>query len=137
MRFLTLSWTLGTGAMRYLAIERVATYRSTEPGILLADAELRGAPAHVTVIGSKGDAGTRALHRAALRVPGVYRRIEWWDRAEGALPNADVAYPALDRPAAFFCAQGRRSLPVFAPSDLDALAARLGPAATPMRASPR
>ena len=128
---------LGTQAMRYLAIEEVATYRSTEPGILLADAELRGAPAHVTVIGPKGDAGARALHRAALRVPGVYRRIEWWDRAEGALPNADVAYPALDRPAAFFCAQGRCSLPVFKPGDLDALAARLDQAASPMRASPR
>jgi uncharacterized protein YyaL (SSP411 family) len=38
---------LGAQAMRYLAIEEVATYRSTEPGILLADVELRGAPAHV------------------------------------------------------------------------------------------
>lgn len=129
---------LGAQAMRYLAIEEVATYRSTEPGILLADAELGGAPDHLTVIGPKGDAAARALHRAALRVPGVYRRIEWWDRAEGALPNADVAYPALDRPAAFFCAQGRCSLPVFTPGDLDALAARLGRAASPIRAaSPR
>jgi hypothetical protein len=128
---------LGEQAMRYLAIEEVATYRSTEPGILLADTELRGAPAHVTVIGPKGDAGARALHRAALRVPGVYRRIEWWDRAEGALPNADVMYPELDRPAAFFCAQGRCSLPVFKPGDLDALAARLGQAVSPVRASPR
>lgn len=128
---------LGAQAMRYLAIEDIATYRSTEPGILLADAELRGAPAHLTVIGPKSDAAARALHRAALRVPGVYRRIEWWDRAEGALPNADVGYPALDRPAAFFCAQGRCSLPVFTPGDLDALATRLGQAASPMRASPR
>jgi hypothetical protein len=92
----------------------------------------------LTVVGPKGDAATRALHRAALRVPGVYRRIEWWDRAEGTLPNADVAYPELDRPAAFFCAQGRCSLPVFESGALDTLATRLGQAASPMRAaSPR
>ena len=91
----------------------------------------------MTVIGPKGDAGARALHRAALRVPGVYRRIEWWKRLEGALPNADVAYPGLDRPAAFFCTRGRCSRPVFTRGDLDALAARLGGAASPVRASPR
>jgi len=89
------------------------------------------------VIGPKGHAAARALHRAALRVPGVYRRIEWWDRAEGPLPNADVAYPALERPAAFFCAEGRCSLPVFEPRDLNALAARLGQATGPTRANPR
>ena len=91
----------------------------------------------MTVIGPKGDPAARALHHAALRVPGVYRRVEWWNRAEGPLPNADVAYPALDSPAAFFCAQGRCSLPVFTPGDLDALAARLGQAAAPMPASRR
>jgi hypothetical protein len=34
-------------------------------------------------------------------------------------------------------AQGRRSLPVFTPGDLDAVAARPGGAAGPTRASPR
>jgi hypothetical protein len=104
---------LGAQAMRYLAIGHrggrdVPWHR---PGILLADAELRGAPAHVTVNWPKGDAGRPRAPARPCRCPGVYRRIEWWDRAEGALRNADVAYPALDRPAAFFCTQAGARCP--------------------------
>ena len=111
-------------AMRYLAIDDVALYRNTEPGILLAEAELRRAPTHLTVVGRKGDPDARALHRKALRVAGVYRRIEWWDRSEGPLRNPDVRYPELVRAAAYLCADGRCSLPAHTSEDLGRLADR-------------
>jgi hypothetical protein len=53
----------------------------------------------------------------------VYKRVEWWDRSEGPLPNPDVAYPELGRAAAFVCAEGRCSRPLFSVEDLLALAA--------------
>jgi hypothetical protein len=56
-------------------------------------------------------------------------------RESAAQPGRGVS--GLDHPAVFFCAQGRCSLPVFKPGELDALAARLGQASGPMRASPR
>lgn len=128
---------LAERAMAFLAIEDVATYRTTEPGILLADVELAADPAHVTVVGPKGDTASRALHRAALRLPGTYRRVEWWDPAEGPRPNPDVTYPDVGRPAAFFCADGRCSLPVFTPGELEARAARFARPSEPASARPR
>ena len=100
-------------AMRYLATEEVATFRRTEPGILLADRELRADPMHITVVGTKRDANAAALYRAALNYPVGYRRIEWWDRAEGKLPNPDVAYPRLSKPAAFICSNKVCSSPIY------------------------
>lgn len=102
-------------AMRLLATEAVALYRRTEPGILLAARELAGDPVHLTVLGAKRDPAAQALYRAALAQPGVYRRIEWWDAAEGPLPNPDVGYPQLERAAAFVCADRACSIPLYEP----------------------
>ena len=82
-------------AMRYLATPKVATRRTTEAGILLADRELNRDPLHLTVIGPKGEALARELFRAALDQPHWYKRAEWWDPAEGPLPNPEVSYPQL------------------------------------------
>jgi hypothetical protein len=98
-------------AMRYLAAPEVARRRPTG-GILLAARELDGDPAHITIVGSKDHPLAGELFRAALRYPSGYRRVEWWDRAEGPLPNPDVEYPALDEPAAFACAAHRCSRPI-------------------------
>ena len=100
-------------AMRYLVTDEIATYRRTEPGILLADKELRSDPTHITVVGGKGDANALALYRRSLAYPQNYRRIEWWDRAEGKLPNADVAYPKLTKSAAFICTDKICSSPIY------------------------
>jgi len=113
-------------AMRYLAARDVALLRATEPGILLADAEMATDPLHLTVVGGKDDPGAQSLFQAALRVPGTYRRIEWWDRREGALQNPDVQYPELPKAAAFVCTQGACSLPQFDGAGLLALAKKLG-----------
>ena len=112
-------------AMRYIATEQVALRRRTEAGILLAAIELGSEPTHITVVGAKSDAAAASLHRAALAYPAVYRRIEWWDRREGAMPNADVRYPQLDRPAAFVCTNGACSAPIFDPAEVSTLADRL------------
>jgi uncharacterized protein len=99
--------------MRYLSRPDVVGAAFEESGILLADDELGREPLQVTVVGDKQDAEARALFAAALALPGSYQRVEWWDRAEGALPNADVAYPKLPRAAAFLCSERRCSAPMF------------------------
>ena len=83
------------------------------PGALLADRELGREPAHVTVVGAKDDPAAQALYAAARTYPTRYLRIEWLDRREGALPSADVDYPELPQAAAFACANGACSVPVF------------------------
>jgi uncharacterized protein YyaL (SSP411 family) len=113
-------------AMRYLATPGIARSRLTDAGILLADEELATPPTHLAIVGRKDDSGAESLFDAALRFPGAYRRIEWWDRREGAMPNADVQYPVLDRPAAFVCTDHSCSLPAFAAADVTALLQDIG-----------
>jgi uncharacterized protein YyaL (SSP411 family) len=112
-------------AMRYLVTREVALLRSTEPGILIADFEVTSEPVHLTIVGAKDDPNARALFESALRYPAGYRRIEWWDRREGAMPNADVQYPDLAKAAAFVCTSGACSLPQFEPAQIITLAERL------------
>jgi hypothetical protein len=89
-------------AMRFLASPNIIQSRSSLTGLLLADQELASDPAHIKIVGEKTDLNAKALYQTALRYPSNYRRIEWWDRKEGPLPNPDVAY----------------SLPVFSPQEL-------------------
>jgi uncharacterized protein YyaL (SSP411 family) len=87
-------------------------------GILLADRELRTEPAHLTIVGPKDNAAARELFAAALRSAPSFTRLEWFDAIEGPLPRADVEYPALPEPAAFFCVNGACSLPIREPGQL-------------------
>jgi uncharacterized protein YyaL (SSP411 family) len=112
-------------AMRFLVTREVALKRRSEAGILIADAELASTPAHLTIVGAKTDPAARALFATAQGHPDGYKRVEWWDRAEGPMPNSDVQYPELPKAAAYVCAQNRCSLPVFSGDDLLALARRL------------
>jgi len=104
-------------AMTYLAARDVAMQIPTA-GPLLADIEVTKAPVHVTVVGPKNSPEAKALFAAALKLPDSYRRLEWWDKSEGAMPNADVQYPELKKPAAFVCTDRRCSLPLFGPKEL-------------------
>jgi len=121
--------TVAERTMRYLATPSIATERLTEAGILLAEHELVNDPDHITIVGYKDDKQAQQLYREALRYPGSYRRIEWWDKREGEMPNPDVQYPALPQAAAFACSNRRCSLPVFKKADIhpmvDALNGRL------------
>ena len=112
-------------AMRLLATGPIALARRTEPGILLIARELAEDPAHLTVVGAKSDPAAQALYRAARARPGVYRRLDWWDAAEGPLPNPDVRYPQFDRAAVFVCADRTCSLPLFSAAELARFQERL------------
>jgi hypothetical protein len=100
-------------AMRYLATEQVALRFLVSTGTLLAGFELANDPMHITIVGRKDDVQAQALFQAAIRYPSVYRRIEWWDKREGEMPNPDVQYPELPRAAAFVCTNGTCSLPIY------------------------
>ncbi len=100
-------------ALRMLVTEQVADSLITAPGILLAAFESANDPLHITIVGGKKDAAAVALFDAAIRYAAVYRRIEWWDKSEGNMPNPDVRYPQLPRAAAFICTDSTCSLPIF------------------------
>ena len=112
-------------AMRFLVTKEIALRRRTEAGLLIADRELSNDPTHLTVVGSKNDPAAQALFRIAQYQAGGYKRIEWWDRSEGPMPNPDVQYPELPKAAAYVCSQNRCSLPVFDGKALLELAERL------------
>jgi uncharacterized protein YyaL (SSP411 family) len=95
------------------------------PGALLADRELGREPAHVTIVGAKDDPAARALYAAARAYPTRYLRIEWFDRREGPLPAADIEYPEMPEAAAFACANGACSVPVFTPDQVARIVAKV------------
>jgi uncharacterized protein YyaL (SSP411 family) len=95
------------------------------PGALLADRELGREPAHVTIVGRKDDPAAQALYAAARQYPTRYLRIEWFDRHDGPLPAADVDYPDMDEAAAFACANGACSTPVFTPAEVRQIVAKV------------
>ncbi|HEX4481014.1 MAG TPA: DUF255 domain-containing protein [Rudaea sp.] len=109
---------MAENALRYLAAPAVALSEITEPGILLADDEDHADPLHLTVSGSKSDATAAVLFSTLQHLPQWYKRIEWWDRAEGNLPNPDVGYPPTKRAAAFVCTESRCSLPIYSSDDV-------------------
>jgi uncharacterized protein len=117
--------TMAKHAMQFLSIPAVADERGfLVGGILLANRELTTPPLHVTVVGPKTDTVAISLFQAALKLPAFYKRVEWWDSQEGALPNGDVEYPALDNAAAFVCGEHSCSPPVFSAEKLAAVAAK-------------
>lgn len=101
-------------AMRYLSTPAIAHKRRVlVAGILLADQELNTEPVHITIVGGKADAGALVLFKEALRYPLSYKQVEWLDHKEGPLPNAAAELPNLPKPAAFGCAFGRCSIPIY------------------------
>lgn len=114
--------TMAKQAMRYLSTPSVARQRRIlVAGILLADRQMATPPFHITVVGGKQDKQAKELYLAALKSPAVYRRIEWFDRAEGNLPNMDVEYPELQKAAAFSCGNGTCSTPAYDAAALSTL----------------
>lgn len=105
-------------AMRFLGTEDVATDSLTEIGIVTADEELGSEPVHVTIVAAKGDDTAKSLFKTAIGIGSAYLRTEWWDKSEGPMPNPDVQYPSLPKPAAFVCAERRCSLPIFKAEDI-------------------
>ena len=111
--------------MRYLTSDAIANLRRFLIGVMSADEALAVEPAHITIVGRKDDPKAQALHAAARRLPIHYRRLDWWDKREGPLPNPDVEYPELETAAAFACANQICSLPVFEPAGLSVAVERM------------
>ena len=105
-------------AMTFLSSDAIIETPRFLAGLLAADRELATDPVHITVVGQRDDALAQSLHRSARAYPGQYKRIDWWDKREGQLPNPDISYPSLDRSAAFACANKACSLPVYTAADL-------------------
>jgi uncharacterized protein len=111
-------------AMRFPVTPQIAS-EYAPAGTLLADSELTAPPIHLTIVGHKDAAESHELFAIALQFPSGYKRVEWWDKREGALPNADVEYPELSKPAAFVCTERSCSSPIFDPAKLLLKAAAL------------
>ncbi len=106
-------------AMQYLSGASAEMIRPL-PGVLLADEENAVEPTHMTIVGHKDDPRAQALHAFARAFPARYKRLEWLDLREGALPNPDVEYPDLGEPAAFACSNRICSYPSFTAAELQA-----------------
>jgi uncharacterized protein YyaL (SSP411 family) len=104
--------------MQYLASPVVTGGYVNYSGILTADYEFNRDPLHITVVGNKDDPASKELYAAGLKYFSVYKRIEWWDKREGSMPNPDVEYPQMAKPAAFICTNKRCSLPIFKPESI-------------------
>ena len=112
-------------ALRYLAAPAIGeNHGYAVAGILLADKEMSAPPLHITVVGKKDDPAARSLFVAAIALPANYKRVEWWDEREGAMPNPDVEYPEFEKAAAFVCTDRRCSAPIFDPAKIVTFAAR-------------
>ncbi|WP_119420343.1 DUF255 domain-containing protein [Desertibaculum subflavum] len=111
--------------LAWLAAAPAAGRAAFWPGLLQAAHELGSDPLHLTVVGARRDAATGALFAAAKALPGIYRRLELYDPADGDLPNHDVTYPELPEPALFACTNKVCSLPVFDAADVPAAFAKL------------
>jgi uncharacterized protein len=105
-------------SMKYLSAYAAANSEQLLPDILLADRELSGAPIHIAIVGGKKDPRAQLLHSAALRYPADYLQIDWLDRSEGDLPNKEIQYPDMETPAAFACADGACSGPVYSADEI-------------------
>ncbi len=122
---------IAEAGMGYLASPPVLDAYAFLPDVLLAEAELRSEPVHVTIVGPKDDPRSAALYASALAYPLADKRAEWWDKREGKLVNPDVDYPDYpDGPAAFACTRNFCSLPVTDPAAIPAQLDRLQRATT-------
>ncbi len=99
--------------MKYLAAVASSGKEQLLPDVVLADQEVSAAPIHITIVGGKQDSAAQILHAAALRYPADYLQVDWLDRSEGELPNPEIQYPDMGQAAAFACANGACSTPVY------------------------
>jgi uncharacterized protein len=109
-------------AMRYLGTPDIASAGPPAP-ILLAERQFTTDPVDLLVTGSKRDETAQALFRKAAGAPDYYKRVEWWDPAEGQLPRDGLKYPAIPHVAAIICRTSLCSQPT---TDLRTFDANIG-----------
>jgi thiol:disulfide interchange protein DsbD len=74
---------------------------------LLAEKRIKNNPLHVTIVGSKNLYVTATAHTLADT------RLDWWDKAEGPMQNADTVYEITAKPAAYVCHGFQCSFPAY------------------------
>lgn len=117
---------IAEAGMGYLASPAILDAYGFLPDVLQAEDEMLKEPVHLTIVGAKDDARAAALLAAGLAYPLQHKRVEWWDKRDGPLPNPDVDYPDYpDGPAAFACTRNFCSLPVTDPREVAAQLDRL------------
>lgn len=99
--------------MKFLTSEGALGAPYEEAGLLLADEESASDPVHLVVVGAKQESTAVQMYATARHVAGGYARLEWWDRTEGPLMNADVPYPDFPKAAGYVCSAGLCSAPSF------------------------
>ena len=64
-------------------------------------------------------------HAAALAYSADFKQVDWWDKREGPLPNAEVTYPELSKATAYLCTGNTCSSPIFDPAEIAPTVQRL------------
>ena len=85
---------------------------------LLAWDELQTEASHLTVVGSRKDQRTQALHRATLGLWMPHGVVIFHDPKDGVPRNPDLGFPILNEPAVFLCGKGSCSRPFKDPQTL-------------------
>ncbi len=110
---------MAESAMRYLVSPEAIQSRGFGiGGLLLADREIASDPLHISVVGPKDNAQSHTLFDAAIGHFNQYKRVDYVDPHDPPLPNTDVTYPELSRPAAFICTGASCSSPISDPAKL-------------------
>jgi uncharacterized protein YyaL (SSP411 family) len=107
-------------ALRYLVTPAIARQMPAATALLVAD-ETSHEPIHVTIVGARDDDGAKAMFARALRIATRNKLVQWYDPAlDPPLPDGNT-YPASDRAAAYFCANGGCAPPVYDVAALERL----------------
>jgi thiol:disulfide interchange protein len=85
---------------------------------LLAENRIKNHPVHVSIVGSKKEVAAKNLYVSAMAHSLADTRLDWWDKAEGPMLNADTVYEVTAKPAAYVCHGFQCSFPVYNPSEL-------------------
>lgn len=111
---------MADNGLRWLLAPGVAESRGfSVAGLLLAEEEARTPPEHIMIVGERADGVAQAMYAAALRQPGRHRLVEWWDPRTGPAPRGEDIFPKLGKPAAYLCANGACSAPLFSVTALE------------------
>jgi len=60
----------------------------------------------LTIVGQQTGWNGAIIVENGVEYPAGYKRVEWFDPAEGPLPNSDVTYPSFPHAAAFHLHSG-------------------------------
>lgn len=116
--------TMAQDALSYLVIPEVMTANAPALALIANDA-VENHPLNITVIGKKDDPAALELYYAALKFPSFFITYHWYRSVEEANRESEIVFPILNKPAAFFCANGRCSLPLYNPAEFEQISQKM------------